>query len=85
MNTLQGDARLLAGFWLGVLGVLIFAITLPATRLATGTDAAPQLSPAFVTAGRAALAGLLSAAFLLLTRAASARTGACWGWRWRAT
>ena len=41
MNTLQGDARLLAGFWLGVLGVLIFAITLPATRLATGTDAAP--------------------------------------------
>ena len=40
MNTLQGDARLLAGFWLGVLGVLIFAITLPATRLATGTDAA---------------------------------------------
>ena len=59
MNTLQGDARLLAGFWLGVLGVLIFAITLPATRLATGTAADPQLSPAFVTAGRAALAGLL--------------------------
>lgn len=65
-----GDARQLAGYWLGVLGVAIFAITLPATRMATGSDAAPQLSPAFVTAGRAALAGLLSAAFLLATRAA---------------
>ncbi len=65
---LQGDARLLAGFWLGVLGVAIFAITLPATRMATGSTADPQLSPAFLTAGRAALAGLLSAAFLLLTR-----------------
>ena len=40
----------------------------PATRLATGSAAEPQLSPAFVTAGRAALAGLLSAAFLLATR-----------------
>ena len=56
------------GFWLGVLGVALFAITLPATRLATGTDAEPQLSPGFVTAARAALAGLLSLAFLLLTR-----------------
>lgn len=62
------DSRALLGYWLGVLGVLIFAITLPATRLATGPDSDPQLSPAFVTAGRAALAGLLSAAFLLLTR-----------------
>lgn len=56
------------GLWLGVLGVLIFAITLPATRLATGTAEDPQLSPWFVTLGRAALAGLLSAAFLLFTR-----------------
>ena len=62
------DSRALLGYWLGVLGVLIFAITLPATRLATGPDSDPQLSPAFVTAGRAALAGLLSAVFLLLTR-----------------
>jgi drug/metabolite transporter (DMT)-like permease len=68
MTTSGSDARLLAGYWLGVLGVAIFAITLPATRMATGSDADPQLSPAFVTAGRAALAGLLSAAFLLLTR-----------------
>jgi drug/metabolite transporter (DMT)-like permease len=56
------------GLWLGVLGVMIFAITLPATRLATGTAEHPQLSPWFVTLGRAALAGILSAVFLLLTR-----------------
>lgn len=56
------------GLWLGVLGVAIFGITLPATRLATGTAEHPQLSPWFVTLGRAALAGLLSATFLLVTR-----------------
>lgn len=56
------------GMWLGVIGVAVFAITLPMTRLATGTQAAPQLSPWFVTLGRAALAGLLSAVFLLVTR-----------------
>ena len=56
------------GLWLGVLGVAMFAITLPMTRLATGSADAPQLSPWFVTLGRAALAGLLSAVFLLVTR-----------------
>ena len=56
------------GMWLGVLGVAFFAVTLPMTRLATGTQAAPQLSPWFVTLGRAALAGVLSMAFLLATR-----------------
>ena len=54
--------------WLGVLGVAIFAVTLPMTRLAIGTHAAPQLSPWFVTLGRAAVAGVLSAVFLLATR-----------------
>jgi drug/metabolite transporter (DMT)-like permease len=38
------------------------------TRLATGSAEAPQLSPWFVTFGRATLAGALSIAFLLLTR-----------------
>jgi drug/metabolite transporter (DMT)-like permease len=57
------------GLWLGLLGVAIFAMTLPMTRLAVGPVDAPQLSPLFVTAGRAALAALLSIAFLLLTRA----------------
>ena len=56
------------GLWLGMLGVAIFAVTLPMTRLATGTAEAPQLSPWFVTFGRAALAGGLSLIFLLLTR-----------------
>jgi hypothetical protein len=56
------------GMWLGVLGVACFAVTLPMTRLATGTQDAPQLSPWFVTLGRAALAGVLSAIFLLVTR-----------------
>ena len=56
------------GMWLGVIGVALFAITLPMTRLATGTQDAPQLSPWFVTLGRAALAGILSTVFLLATR-----------------
>ena len=56
------------GMWLGVLGVAFFAVTLPMTRLATGTQGAPQLSPWFVTLGRAALAGGLSVMFLLATR-----------------
>ncbi|QXL84989.1 DMT family transporter [Comamonas sp. NLF-1-9] len=61
-------ARQRLGFWLGVFGMVLFSVTVPATRLATGSDADPQLSPWFVTAGRAALAGLLSLAFLLWTR-----------------
>ncbi len=57
------------GFAWGVLGVVIFAMTLPMTRLAVGPASDPQLSPAFVTAGRAALAGLLSILYLLAVRA----------------
>jgi drug/metabolite transporter (DMT)-like permease len=57
------------GFALGALGVVIFAMTLPMTRLAVGDVSDPQLPPAFVTAGRAALAGVLSALYLLAVRA----------------
>ena len=57
------------GFAFGILGVVIFAMTLPMTRLAVGDAADPQLTPAFVTAGRAALAGLLSVIYLLAVRA----------------
>ena len=56
------------GLWLGLLGVLIFAVTLPMTRMAIGPADAPQLSPWFVTFGRAVLAGLLSIGVLLATR-----------------
>ena len=57
------------GLALGLLGVVIFAMTLPMTRLAVGPAHAPELPPLFVTAGRAGFAGLLAAAYLLLTRA----------------
>ena len=56
------------GLWLGFVGVFVFALTLPMTRLATGTTDTPQLSPWFVTWGRAALAGCLSILYLLATR-----------------
>lgn len=70
-TTLSPDAlerQRTLGFWLGLLGVCIFAVTLPMTRLATGTTQAPQLSPWFVTFARAAIAGGLSVVFLLATR-----------------
>ncbi len=57
------------GLWLGLVGVTIFAMTTPMTRLAVGSVADPQLPPLFVTAGRAALAAVLSGLYLLLTRA----------------
>ncbi len=57
------------GLWLGLLGVAIFALTLPMTRLATGTPEAPQLSGLFIALGRAAAAAGLSALFLLALRA----------------
>ena len=46
------------------LSAALFAATLPMTRLAVGPTEAPQLSPWFVTFGRAAVAGLLSLAYL---------------------
>ena len=63
------DRRARQGFWLGVAGVLMFAMTLPLTRLAGGTVEAPQLPPAWVALARAAVAGLLSAGYLLVLRA----------------
>jgi drug/metabolite transporter (DMT)-like permease len=68
--TMKPGAHATQGLALGVLGVVIFAMTLPMTRLAVGDVSDPQLSPAFVTAGRAAFAGLLSIAYLLAVRAA---------------
>jgi drug/metabolite transporter (DMT)-like permease len=51
------------GLLLGFVGVCIFAGTLPFTHIAV-----EHLSPLFITAGRAALAGLLALATLLLLR-----------------
>ena len=56
-------SRETAGLLLGLLGVCMFAGTLPFTHLAV-----EGLSPFFVTAGRAAIAGLLAGATLLLLR-----------------
>ncbi len=61
------------GLWLGVLGVAIFALTLPMTRMAVGTPQAPQLAGVFVGMGRAVLAALLSIGYLAATRAALPR------------
>jgi drug/metabolite transporter (DMT)-like permease len=63
------DRRETRGFALGFVGVVIFAMTLPMTRLAVGTAAAPQLPPLLVTAGRAAFAAALAVACLLAVRA----------------
>lgn len=57
------------GLWLGLLGIVIFAVTLPMTRLAVGTPEAPQMSGVFIALGRAVVAAALSAVFLLATRA----------------
>lgn len=68
-DTVRPDAAA-RGLWLGLLGVFIFALSIPMTRLAGGSAAAPQLDPLFVALGRAAVAGLLSAVYLVFTRAA---------------
>ncbi len=57
------------GLWLGLLGIVIFSVTLPMTRLAVGTPDAPQMSGFFIAMGRAVVAAALSVVFLLLTRA----------------
>ena len=67
------------GLWLGLLGVVLFAATLPMTKLATGSAQAPQLSPLFVTFGRAGVAGILSVFYLVATRSALPQ-----GRQWRA-
>ena len=67
--TAEQARRSRLGLWLGLLGMLIFAGTIPMTRLASGSDAAPQLPAVFVAIGRAGVAGLLSIAYLLVTRA----------------
>lgn len=66
------------GLLLGFLGVVIFALTLPMTRLAVGTPDAPQMSGFFIAMGRAVVAAALSTVFLLATRAPLPRRGDWW-------
>jgi drug/metabolite transporter (DMT)-like permease len=63
------SARLRQGLWWGLLGVVIFALTLPLTRIAVGTPEAPQMAGLFVASGRAVVAGVLSMAYLYAVRA----------------
>jgi drug/metabolite transporter (DMT)-like permease len=55
--------RATAGWGNGLLGVIIFSGSLPATRVAVA-----DLSPLFLTSARAAIAALLGAAFLVALR-----------------
>ena len=72
-TTSSSDAT--RGLLLGVAGVVMFALSIPMTRLAGGSAAAPQLDPAFVAFGRAVVAGLLSVVYLLATGARRPRGG----------
>ena len=64
------------GWLLGGLGVLIVALSIPMTRLASGSLAAPQLPAVFVAIGRA---GLLAAGWLLATWPTAPVRAAAWG------
>lgn len=56
--------------WLGLMAVVLFAMTLPMTRLANGSLTDPQWPPLFVASARAAIAGVLAACHLVVVRAA---------------
>lgn len=51
------------GMWLGLIAVFLFSLTLPATRYVIN-----DLHPVFIGLGRAVVAAIVAAAFLLVTR-----------------
>jgi len=67
MGTVQSSAE---GWGSGLLGVIIFSGSLPATRVAVA-----DFSPVFLTSARAAIAALLGAALLLVLRQARPQRG----------
>jgi drug/metabolite transporter (DMT)-like permease len=69
MTAQHNSSQISRGLWLGLLGIVIFSVTLPMTRLAVGTPDAPLMSGLFIAMGRAVVAAALSAVFLLATRA----------------
>jgi drug/metabolite transporter (DMT)-like permease len=72
------NTQITKGLWFGLLGIVIFSVTLPMTRLAVGTPEAPQMSGVFIALGRAVVAAALSAVFLLATRAPFPRREDWW-------
>jgi drug/metabolite transporter (DMT)-like permease len=62
-----------AGYLLGLIGVLIFAATLPMTRVALG-----GFDPLMIACGRAAVASLIAAAALVLLRRRFPKGQAAW-------
>ena len=77
-HTAEAPLQINKGLWLGLLGIVIFSVTRPMTRLAVGSLEAPQMSGLFIAAGRAVVAAALSAVFLLATRAPLPRRGDWW-------
>ena len=75
---MKPNRQITKGLWLGLLGIVIFAATLPMTRLAVGTPDAPQMAGIFVAMGRAVVAAALSGVFLLATRAPLPRRHDWW-------
>jgi drug/metabolite transporter (DMT)-like permease len=62
-----------AGLVWGLIGVMIFSVSLPVTRVAVAV-----MDPLFVGAGRGLLAGLLSAITLIVTRSAIPTRNQLW-------
>ena len=60
---MQAAGGALKGYALGLVGMLLFSLSLPATR-----SAVPELGPELVTAARVGLAGLLAASYLTIAR-----------------
>ena len=78
LRTAEAPLQINKGLWLGLLGIVIFSVTLPMTRLAVGSLEVPQMSGMFIAAGRAVVAAALSAVFLLATRAPLPRRADWW-------
>jgi drug/metabolite transporter (DMT)-like permease len=59
----KSSTNALSGYWYGFLGVFIFSMSLPATRLAV-----ESFSPTFVALGRAVVASFFAAIILFVTK-----------------
>jgi len=55
------------GYFFAFIGIILFSITAPATKIALGENNI-GLSPAFITFGRSALAGILAIIYLVINK-----------------